>query len=136
MFTDSDVYLRGVLEVDSIYCTGQIFFEDLGNRFENDEQKKMETGVSNLYQWNNSMKANDLLIDGNIVFSESVYMKEEIFEKLKLTTHVHPKIMTIKCDNFLIGNKIISKNNCIYTTNNDVILKLRQLKIKKIKNND
>jgi hypothetical protein len=136
MFKNSDVYLRGNLEVDSVCCTGQILFEDLGNRFENDEHKKMDTGMSNLYEWTNSMIAKDLLIDGNIIFNEGIYSEEEIFEKIKLISNLHPKMMTIRCDNFLMSNKIISKDNYIHTTNNEVLGKLRKMKIKKIKNND
>lgn len=136
MFKNSDVYLQGNLEVDSICCSGQILFEDLGNRFENDEQKKIDTGMSNLYQWNNSMIAKDLLIEGNIIFNEGVYSEEEIFEKVKLATNTHPKMMTIRCDNFLMDRKIISKDNYIHTTNNEVIVKLRKMKINKLKKND
>jgi hypothetical protein len=114
MFKNSDVYLKGNLVVDSIYCSGQILFEDLGNRFEDDEEKKMNTGMSNLYQWTNSMTAKDLLIEGNIIFGEGVYSEEEIYEKIKLASNIHPKMMTIRCDNFLISNRIISKDK-LYT---------------------
>ena len=136
MFKNSDLYLKGNLEVDTIYCTGQILFEDLSPRFEHDEQKKWDTGFSNLYQWSNSMITNDLIIDGNIIFNKDIYSEEEIFEKIKLASNNHPKMMTIRCDNFLMNHKLISKDNYIHTTNSEVIIKLRQMKIKKIKKND
>lgn len=136
MFKNSDLYLKGNLEVDTIYCTGQILFEDLSPRFEHDEQKKWDTGFSNLYQWSNSMITNDLIIDGNIIFNKDIYSEEEIFEKVKLASHNHPKMMTIRCDNFLMNHKLIVKDNYIHTTNREVITRLRQMKIKKIKKND
>ena len=136
MFKNSDVYLQGNLQVDFICCTGKILFEDLSNRFEDDEQKKIDMGMSNLYQWTNSMVANDLLIDGNIIFNEGIYSEEEIYEKIKLISDIHPKMMTIRCDNFLMSNKIISKDNYIHTTNNEVVMKLRKMKINKLKKND
>jgi len=136
MFNDCDVYLSGDLEVDSIYCSGNILFQDLGDRFEADEYQKKETGLSNLQCWNNSMIAKDLFIEGNIIFNEGIYSEDDIFQKIRVAPVVNTKMMTITCDNFLMNSKITSKDNYIHTTNNDVVVKLRKMKINKLKKND
>ena len=137
MFRDNDVYVSGDVMVEKLYCSGKILFEDLGNRFEEHEHRRMETEMSNLQHWSNSMTANELLIEGNIIFNDCFHKEEDVFQIVTpVSDNINPKIMTIRCNNFLMSHKLIIKDNCIHTTNNEVIVKLRKMKIDKLKKNE
>ena len=137
MFKDSDVYVSGDISVDKIYCSGNILIEDLGNRYEEHEYQRIKTGASNLHHWSNTITANELFIEGNIIFNERIYNENDVFQLINCTIDdINPKIVTIRCNNFLMGHKLIIKENYIHTTNNEVVTKLRQLKINKLKKND
>lgn len=137
MFKDADVYVSGDITVEKLYCSGNILFEDLGNRYEEHEHQRIETGISNLHHWCNTMTAHELLIEGNIIFNDHFYKEDDVFQIIRpITNNINPRIMTIKCNNFLMSHKLIIEDNYIHTTNNEVIVKLRKMKINKLKKND
>ena len=139
MMNDNDVFLSGELEVDkSIYCNGNILFEDLSNMIQTKNMEHYNLSSLSLYDDNGGMKIfGDLFIEGNIIFDKTLYPKDSVYEKIKFTNHkITPKTISIKCGNFMIGNKFKSSDNYIHTDNSDIITQLRKMKIKKLKKND
>ena len=139
MISDNNVYLSCDLIVEySLFCSGKILFEDISDRIEQAEYDKIETGTSSLnYNSSGNMTASgSLFIDGNIVLNENIYHKEDIYEVIRIVSsdEINPKTFTIKCVNFIVGKNFKSEDNYIHTTNHELLLKLRQMKIKKIKN--
>ena len=126
MIKNNNIYLHGDLITDSICFSGEITFQ----KFE----KKETLYNKDLSQLSKNIIAGDLFIDGNIIINSCIYT-DEIYQKFKKTTDINPKSLIIKCNNFYIENKIISMDDCIYTTNNNNIVKLRTMKIKKLKLN-
>jgi len=139
MMNDNDVFLSGELEVDkSIYCNGEILFEDLSDIVQTKDMEHYNLSTLSLYDDDGGMKIfGDLFIDGNIIFDKTLYSYDSVFEKIKFTNKkITPKTITIKCGNFMMANKFRSSDNYIHTDNNGIILQLRKMKIKKLKKND